>query len=66
MTTLTKLLSRVLSLPPATHPDLVQQADLPMTTSDGVVLLAHRWVPRGHEGGGLPTLLMRSPYGRRG
>jgi putative CocE/NonD family hydrolase len=66
MSTLTRIASRLLRLPPATHPDLVQQADLPMTTSDGVVLLAHRWVPRGYENGGLPTLLMRSPYGRRG
>jgi putative CocE/NonD family hydrolase len=63
---LTKLASRVLRLPPATHPELLQQADLAMTTSDGRVLLAHRWVPRGFEDGGLPTLLMRSPYGRRG
>jgi putative CocE/NonD family hydrolase len=62
----TSIVSRLLRLPPATHPDLVQQADLPMTASDGAVLLAHRWVPRGHEDGGLPTLLMRSPYGRRG
>jgi putative CocE/NonD family hydrolase len=65
MSLFTKVLSRLLKLPPATHPDLVQQADLAMTTSDGTVLLAHRWYPRGHETG-LPTLFMRSPYGRRG
>jgi putative CocE/NonD family hydrolase len=65
MSLFTKALSRLLKLPPATHPHLVQQADLAMTTSDGTVLLAHRWYPRGHETG-LPTLFMRSPYGRRG
>jgi putative CocE/NonD family hydrolase len=65
MSLFTKVMSRLLKLPPATHPDVVQQADLAMTTSDGAVLLAHRWYPRGHESG-LPTLLMRSPYGRRG
>jgi putative CocE/NonD family hydrolase len=34
-----------------------------MTLSDGTVLLAKRWFPEGHDGG-LPTLLMRTPYGR--
>jgi putative CocE/NonD family hydrolase len=42
--------------------------DLPVPMRDGVVLLADRWHPD-TEGGGddraVPTLLVRSPYGRR-
>jgi putative CocE/NonD family hydrolase len=60
-----RVLSRLMGLPPATHPHLDRQHDIPATMPDGTVLLADRWFPRGQDGT-LPTLLMRSPYGRRG
>jgi len=38
------------------------ERDVPVGMRDGVVLLADRWHPAGGAG---PTLLVRSPYGRR-
>jgi uncharacterized protein len=49
---------------PATR-DVVVQRDLRVPMGDGVELLADRWVPRA-GGDGLPTALIRSPYGRSG
>jgi putative CocE/NonD family hydrolase len=40
----------------------VYEPDVPMTTRDGVILLADVWRP---AEGTAPTLLMRTPYGRR-
>ncbi|MEV3919461.1 CocE/NonD family hydrolase [Actinomadura coerulea] len=40
------------------------ERDLPVTMPDGVVLLADRYVPAGVERP--PTILVRTPYGRRG
>src|SRR5687768_15798643 len=40
------------------------ERDLPVPMPDGVVLLADRYVPRGAVRP--PTVLIRSPYGRRG
>ncbi|MFI6478339.1 CocE/NonD family hydrolase [Nonomuraea sp. NPDC050663] len=40
------------------------QRDLPVPMPDGVVLLADRYIPVGAERP--PTILIRSPYGRRG
>jgi putative CocE/NonD family hydrolase len=65
MTLLTRGLSRLLHLPAAQTRRLERQRDLPMELSDGTVLLADRWFPRGQPTG-LPTLLMRTAYGRRG
>jgi putative CocE/NonD family hydrolase len=65
MTLLTKAVSLALRLPRATHPQVVKQLGIPVVMSDGTVLRADRWFPEGHDGG-LPTLLMRSPYGRAG
>lgn len=65
MTVLSWALGRALKLPPRTHRRLSRLADLPVTMSDGTVLLTDRLGPAGHERG-LPTLLMRTPYGRRG
>jgi putative CocE/NonD family hydrolase len=59
------LVQRVLKLPAPLTRDLVVQRDLRVPMPDGVQLLADRWAPRaGAEG--LPTALVRSPYGRRG
>ncbi|MFI7123854.1 CocE/NonD family hydrolase [Amycolatopsis sp. NPDC049868] len=59
------LLQRMLALPPPATRDLVVQRDLRVPMADGVELLADRWRPR-HGGAGLPTALLRSPYGRKG
>ena len=65
MTLASRALSRLLRLPPAKHPRVTRQRDLAAVMPDGVVLLANRWFPQGQEVG-LPTVLMRSPYGRSG
>ncbi|MBF6332227.1 CocE/NonD family hydrolase [Nocardia transvalensis] len=50
--------------PPLTR-DVVIERDLRVPMRDGVVLLADRWAPKS-GGDGLPTALVRCPYGRRG
>jgi len=57
------LLQRQLKLSPPVTRDLVVQRDLRVPMPDGVELLADRWAPRG-GGDGLPTALLRCPYGR--
>ena len=59
------ILQRKFHLPPPITRDLVVERDLRVPMSDGVVLLADRLAPR-DGGDGLPTVLYRSPYGRRG
>lgn len=59
------LLARVARLPRAQTEDVVCEKDLRMTTDDGTVLLADRWVPRATRDRPQPTVLVRSPYGRR-
>jgi putative CocE/NonD family hydrolase len=54
-----------LGLPPPLYSELAREQDLPAVMSDGTVLLADRCFPAGHDGD-LPTVLMRTPYGRRG
>ncbi|WP_200305381.1 hypothetical protein [Streptomyces adelaidensis] len=59
------LIQRALKLPPPLTRDVVVERDLRVPMPDGVDLLADRWAPRtGAEG--LPTALIRCPYGRRG
>jgi predicted acyl esterase len=60
-----RLTQRLLSLPPPLTRDLVVQRDLRVPMRDGIVLLADRWAPKG-GGDGLPTALLRTPYGRAG
>ena len=45
--------------------DVVCQRDLRVVMDDGAVLLADRWVARATRGRAQPTVLVRSPYGRR-
>ncbi|MER6092277.1 CocE/NonD family hydrolase [Streptomyces bluensis] len=56
---------RVLRLPPPLTRNLTVQRDLRVPMRDGAVLLADRWVPKS-DGDGLPTALIRIPYGRAG
>lgn len=66
-----RLLERVLKLPPAYTRELLVTKNLEIPMRDGVVLLADRYAPRSASGGGphgsqgtLPTVLVRSPYGK--
>ncbi|MFJ6739034.1 CocE/NonD family hydrolase [Streptomyces sp. NPDC091279] len=66
MTSLSSRLSqRMLRLPPPLTRDLTIERDLRVPLRDGTVLLADRWSPRS-GGDGLPTALLRIPYGRAG
>ena len=60
----TRLMSRILELPPAVAHKLECQVDLQVPMPDGVVLLANRIAPKGGEG--RPIVLIRSPYTARG
>ncbi|WP_375768154.1 CocE/NonD family hydrolase [Archangium gephyra] len=64
MTLASRFLARLLELPPADTYDVTVERDLEIPMPDGFKLLADRYSPR--QGGKLPTLLVRSPYGRRG
>jgi putative CocE/NonD family hydrolase len=65
MNLMSHILQRKLELPPPLTRDLVVQKDLRVPMPDGVELLANRWAPK-TGGEGLPTALLRSPYGRAG
>lgn len=62
---LSRLLKKILNLPPVETYDIVVEKDLKVPMRDSVVLLADHYTPRGGEGE-LPTVLIRGPYGRRG
>ncbi|MEV4112695.1 CocE/NonD family hydrolase [Nonomuraea sp. NPDC049695] len=59
------LVQRLLRLPPPLTRDLIIERDLRVPMRDGAVLLADRWAPK-TGGDGLPTALIRAPYGRAG
>lgn len=59
------LLQRRLNLRRPLTRRLDVQRDLRVPMPDGVELLANRWAPR-TNGDGLPTVLIRTPYGRSG
>ncbi|MFF4256587.1 CocE/NonD family hydrolase [Streptomyces sp. NPDC001663] len=65
MNVVSHLLQRRLKLSPPLTRDLTVERDLRVPMPDGVVLLADRWAPKA-GGEGLPTALLRSPYGRSG
>ncbi|HZQ56654.1 MAG TPA: CocE/NonD family hydrolase [Acidimicrobiales bacterium] len=60
-----RLLERAMRLPPPRTRRLAVERDLRATMRDGTVLLADRYTPATGDDG-LPLLLMRTPYGRRG
>src|SRR4051812_45947720 len=59
------VLQRVLRPDPPLTRNLTVERDLRVAMPDGIELLADRWAPRS-GGVGLPTAVVRSPYGRRG
>ena len=65
MTAGSEILARRMRLPRAATHDVVCEQDLRATMDDGAVLLADRWVPRSARPEPQPTVLIRSPYGRR-
>ncbi|MGO9751346.1 MAG: CocE/NonD family hydrolase [Solirubrobacteraceae bacterium] len=60
-----EILARRMRLPRAQTEDVVSDHNLPAVMDDGVVLLADRWVARDTRATPQPTVLVRSPYGRR-
>jgi putative CocE/NonD family hydrolase len=58
-------LARRMHLPRAQTHDVVCQPDLRVPMDDGAILLADRWSARAGEGRPQPTVLVRSPYGRK-
>jgi putative CocE/NonD family hydrolase len=65
ITVISHLLERRLNLSAPVTRDLRVERDLRVPMPDGIELLADRWAPRA-GGEGLPTMLIRSPYGRGG
>ncbi len=59
------VIARRMHLPRAQTHDLVCERDLRVTMDDGAVLLADRYVARATHEQPQPTVLVRSPYGRR-
>jgi uncharacterized protein len=59
------ILARRMRLPRAQSHDVVCERDLAAEMEDGAVLLADRWVGRLTRDRAQPTVLVRSPYGRR-
>ena len=63
MSLMSRLVAWVAKLPPAETYDVVVEKDIPIQMPDGVTLMADHYYPR--TGGPRPTILVRSPYGRR-
>jgi uncharacterized protein len=65
MSAASAILARRMRLPRAQTRAVVCERDLPVAMDDGAVLLADRWVARETRDQAQPTVLVRSPYGRR-
>jgi putative CocE/NonD family hydrolase len=66
MSAASAILAREMHMPRALSTDVICDRDLRVPMDDGVVLLADRWVIRRTRGRPQPTVVVRSPYGRRG
>ena len=64
MTMGSRIAASLVRLPPPGTTDVSVERDLAAKMPDGAVLLADRWFPT-HPSGDLPTVLIRTPYGRR-
>ncbi len=64
MSITSRLVNRWMHLPPAKTYDIVVTRDIQIPMPDGVILLADHYASR--YGIRQPTILIRSPYGRRG
>ena len=65
MTLVSRLVGLLADLPPARTRRVTVERDLATPMADGVTLLADRWYPDTVGVGTAPTVLLRSPYGRR-
>jgi len=65
MTLLSELVARRMRLPRPQTLDVLCERDVRVTMDDGAVLLADRYVARASRDESQPTVLVRSPYGRR-
>lgn len=65
MTLISETLARLMRLPRRQTLDVVCVPDLRTEADDGAVLLSDRWVARADADRPQPTVLVRSPYGRR-
>lgn len=65
MTLASEIAGRVFGLPQPQTREVEVERDLEVEMDDGVVLLADRYAPA-QPAGPLPTILVRSPYGRSG
>jgi putative CocE/NonD family hydrolase len=65
MSLASSILARRMRLPRAQTRDLACERDLRVPMDDGAVLLADRWVASATREDPQPTVLVRSPYGRR-
>jgi putative CocE/NonD family hydrolase len=65
MSLTSEILARRMGLPEPLTEDVLVEQDLRVPMDDGAILLADRWVARDGDGGAQPTVLVRSPYGRR-
>ncbi|HEV2980885.1 MAG TPA: CocE/NonD family hydrolase [Solirubrobacteraceae bacterium] len=65
MTLVSETLARRMRLPRAMTSDVLAERDLAAAMDDGAVLLADRYVARATAHERQPTVLVRSPYGRR-
>ena len=63
MSVMSRVLGWLLGLPPVRTPRVRVVQDLEIPVEDGVVLLADRYWPVGHDNA--PLVLIRTPYGRR-
>jgi uncharacterized protein len=66
MSAASEILARRMRLPSARTLEVACERDLRVPMEDGTTLLADRWVARDTAGQPQPTVLVRSPYGRRG
>jgi uncharacterized protein len=65
MSLASEILGRRLRLPRAQTRDIFCDPDLRVPMDDGAILLADRWVARTAQERPQPTVLVRSPYGRK-
>jgi uncharacterized protein len=65
MSLASEILGRRMRLPRPETLDVVREPDLRVVMDDGATLLADRWVARADRDRPQPTVLVRSPYGRR-
>ncbi|HKW23904.1 MAG TPA: X-Pro dipeptidyl-peptidase, partial [Ktedonobacterales bacterium] len=65
MSLTSRIIGQIMKLPPAETHKYTVTRDVAVPMPDGVTLLADHYVPRSMRAS-YPTLLIRTPYGRRG